>query len=220
MKVIDAITILLLLRAVGAAAETTNLAEATLTRFNSISGSKVTLKGKYGLRKWQAEGTLICGFLEVEPGFAALRGMPGSVAELSARGEVFVPVRNLKAVGESREEYTEQMTGMLHRMLRAEEHPRIYFWFSRLGASVPQSGEGLAAFTATGKLAIAGVTNEISLPMIVKRLGGGAIQISGKTIIRHSHFGIPMPTNIIIDAADPARVDIAFDWCVKETGAR
>jgi hypothetical protein len=218
MKVIGAITILLLLRALGAAAETTNSAEATLTRFNAISESKVTLKGEYGLRKWQAEGTLICGFLEVEPAFPALRGMPGRVAELSARGEVFVPVCNLKAVGESREEYTEQMTGMLHRMLRADEHPRIYFWLSRLGASVPQPWEGPATFTAMGKLAIAGVTNQISLPIVVTRLGGGAIQISGKTAIKHSDFGIPVPG--LIFAAHPDRVEIAFDWCVKETGER
>lgn len=218
MKVVGAITILLLLRVVGAVAERTNSAEATLTRFKAISESKVTLKGEYRLMPWQAEGTLICGFLEVDPGFPALREMPGRVTELSARGEVFVPVRNLQAVGESREEYTEQMTGMLHRMLRADEHPRIYFWLSRLEASIPQPWEGPATFTAKGKLAIAGVTNQISLPIVVTRLGGGAIQISGKTAINHSDFGIPVPG--LIFAAHPARVEIAFDWRVKEAGAR
>jgi polyisoprenoid-binding protein YceI len=74
---------------------------------------------------------------------------------------------------------------------------------------------------ARGSLAIAGVTNQISLPIAVKRLESGGIQISGKTTIKQSDFGLmPRPTALRCFAADPDPVEIAFDWMLKEAGRR
>ncbi len=221
MRILGAIAVIVALQALGTAAEATNSVGATLTRFNAASESKLTLKGAYSIRDWHAEGTLLCGFLEVMPGFPKLPGTPGRVAQLPARGEVFFPVRNLKAVGESREEYNEQITRRIHHMLRADEHPRIYFWLSQLETGASQPAESPPVFIARGKLAIAGVTNQISLPIAVKRLQSGAIQISGRTTIKQSDFGIiPKPTGFRCFAADPDPVEIAFDWMLKETAKR
>ena len=208
---------LLLLLAVGRAAEPTNSAGAMLTRFNAVSGSKVTLSGEYGISEWHAEGTLLCGFLEVEPGFPKLPGPPDRASQVRARGEVFIPVRNLRAVGESRVEYIEQKTGIIHRMLHADDYPRINFWLLKLETDAPQPGEGSPTFLATGRLAIAGVTNQISLPLIVKPVENGAIQISGKSTIKLSDFGIiPKPTGFRCFSADPDPAQIAFDWLVRK----
>jgi polyisoprenoid-binding protein YceI len=113
------------------------------------------------------------------------------------------------------------MTGIIHRLLHADDHPRIYFWLLQLETGVRQPGEGLPMFVATGKLGIAGVTNQISLPISVKRLESGAIQISGKTTVKQSDFRIiPKPTGFRCFAADPDPVEVAFDWVVKEAGRR
>jgi hypothetical protein len=220
IKAIGAVMVLLLLPATGAAAETTNSTAAKMIRFNAISESKVTLKGEYRIREWHAEGTLLSGFLDVEPGFPVLSGASGRATELLAHGEVFVPVRNLKAVGQSQEEDTEQMTKMLHRTLRADENPRIYFWLSRLETSAPQSGEGPRTFTATGKLAVVGVTNQISFPITVTRLEHGVVQLSGKVAVKPSDFQITPEFTGLVSSANQDRVEITFDWRVKGAEAR
>jgi hypothetical protein len=214
MRVMGAITILLLFRAGGPATESTNLAAATLTRFNAMSGSKVTLKGDRGLGEWHAEVTLVGGFLEVEAGFPTLARARETGARVSPRGEAFIPVRNLKAVGESREEYNEQITGIMQRMLHADDHPRIYFRLSQLEAGVP-------TFVVGGDLVIAGVSNRVSFPITVKNPEAGVIEISGKTTIKQSDFKIiPRPGGFRCFGADPDPVEIAFDWFLKETPRR
>jgi hypothetical protein len=221
MKLLAAITAVLLLAFGSPGAELTTGAGARLTRFDAVPGSKVVLKGDYSIHQWKAEGTLICGFLEVTPGFPGVPESSGEAAKLSAHGEVFIPVRNLKAVGENWEPYNEQRTGIIHRMLHADDHPRIYFRLSQLETRVQQPGKGPLGFTATGRLTIAGVTNQISFPVAASRVEGEAIQITGKTTIKQSDFGIiPKPTGFRCFAADPDPVEIAFDWLVKETGKK
>ena len=221
MKVLAAITAVLLLGFRGLAAESTPEAGAKLTRFDAVPGSKVTLKGESGLSEWKAEGTLLCGFLEVAPDFPVLPEPSGKAAELPARGEVFIPVQTLKAAVEDRGVYNDQRTGFIHRMLHVDDYPRIYFRLSRLEFRVPKPGESVPAFGVIGDLVIAGVTNQVSLPIAAKRLENGILQISGKTTIKQSDFRIiPKPTGVRCFAADPDPVEIAFDWLVKEAGRK
>ncbi len=221
MRMLAPITVLLLLGFSGLAADPATEAGPRLTRYDAAPGSKVTLKGAYGIRDWKAEGTLLCGFLEVATGFLLTSVTSAKGAALPARGEVFIPVQNLKAVGEDWEPYNDQKTGFIHSILHADTHSRISFRLLRLDFREPQPGESVPAFVLVGDLVIAGVTNQVSLPVVVKRLKSGAIQISGKTTIKQSDFQIiPKPTGSRCFAADPDPVEIAFDWLVKETLAK
>jgi len=220
MKPLLAITIMLL--GAGCPAAEQRTAEGSkLTRFNAVSGSTISLKGESSIHEWKARGTLIGGFFQVESGFPDLTRPATKSAMLQARAEVFIPVRNLKAVGESWEPYNEQRTVAIHRMLRADEHPKIYFRLSRLEPRASPSVKEFSAFAAVGDLAIAGVTNRVSLSIRAARLKNGTIQLSGKTTIKQSDFRIiPKSTAFRCFAADPDPVEIAFDWILKETGSK
>jgi hypothetical protein len=218
VKLLLAIQIALLLDVGCPAAEQQPAKGAGLMRFAAAAGSKVSLTGEYSIHDWEARGTLIGGFLEVAPGFPSLPGTSVGAATLPGRAEVFIPVRNLQAVGETWEPYNEQRTAIMHRMLRAEEHPRIFFRLSQLQNRTPLPSETLPTFVASGELVIAGVTNQVSLPFTAERLHDGSLRLSGKTTIKQSDFAvIPKPAAFRCFGADPDPVEIAFDWILKES---
>src|SRR6185369_3317420 len=74
---------------------------AVMVRFDASPGSKIVVKGQSNIGEWRAEGSLVSGFLEVESGFS--NSLTGSLGEgrIEARGALFIPVRNLKAVGKT-----------------------------------------------------------------------------------------------------------------------
>jgi hypothetical protein len=191
-----------------------------LKRFDAIPGSNVTVEGHENIQAWKAEGTLITGFIEVAPGFPGASPETSKKGDIKARAEVFIPVRNLRAIGENWEPYNEQRTSTIHRRLRAEAHPKILF---RLTGLVPTTASRATdapyEFASTGELVIAGVTNPVSLPIKVMLVRGTTLKISGAVRVKQSDFKIiPKPTGFNCFGGDSDTVNVAFDWLVMEKG--
>jgi hypothetical protein len=187
-------------------------------RFDAVSG-RVTILGHENIHDWKAEGTLIGGFLEAHSGFPS--APRESQERVVTRAEVFIPVRNLKAVGESWEPYNEQRTTMIQKKLHAEEHPKISFRLTEShAAEVPSSAPASHHFDSTGELVIGGVTNRVSMPLQIVPLTGAKLKISGRTKLKQSDFNIAPKPEPVFEPWDSDTVDIVFEWIVVQKGAR
>ena len=180
---------------------------ANSRRYQSLAGSKVTIEGYSSIHNWRAEGSLIAGYLEVGLGFPqeSPRG-----TQIKARAELFIPVKNLKAAGSD----GEQITAVMHRTLRAQEHPKIIFRLSSLNATATEpSTDTRRKFDSTGELVIGGVTNKVSMPVIVEVVSGGALKISVKAEVRQSDFNL-RPRPRMESWIDTDTVKIQCEWRV------
>ena len=191
-----------------------------LRRFDALPGSRFSLQGQSNIHDWMAEGNLVAGFLEVGEGFPVANENASQAEPLTARVEVYVPVRNLKAVG-IWEPYNEQITEIIHQRLRAEEHPKILFRLAELvpmvGGTPTASTNALCNYRATGELVIAGVTNRVSMPIRAESPEAGKLKIMGTTTLKQSDFKIiARPTGMNCFGGDPDKVRVAFEWRLRE----
>lgn len=190
---------------------------SALRRFDACPGSKVTVRGASGIHEWRAEGNLISGFLEVPADFPTAPGDASGEPKLEARGEVFIPVDNLRVVGNTWEPHNEQTTVGMHRMLRAQEHPKIRFRLTEpLVAMRRVSTAAAYAFKATGDLVIAGTTNQVSMPIEVAPLSTNKLKISGSAKLLQSDFKVISKPDRVLDSWDNDTVEIAFEWIVEQ----
>ncbi len=197
----------------GQAKERAEQVVADSGRYDSVPGSKVTIQGNSNISDWRAEGNIIVGFLEVGSGFPQL---PPGGARIKGRAELFIPVKNLKAVGRTWEPDNEQITTVMQRTLRAQDHPRISFSLSSLTAApTERSTDSRGKFDAIGDLVIAGVTNTVSMPVSVEVVARTALRISGKTKVKQSDFKLRPPSSIM-DWFDNDTVSIEFEWRVAQ----
>jgi hypothetical protein len=131
---------------------------------------------------------------------------------------VFIQVRSLKSVEKDGKPYSDKMDEIMYESLRSKQYPRIGYRSTELilkGAT--NVNEVLQyEFDSRGELVVAGVTNEITMPVFVVPLDRGRVKISGITALKMSSFQIdpPAPTVTLglIKAADD--VIIQFDWVV------
>jgi YceI-like domain len=189
----------------------------SLRRFDASPGSKVTVKGTSNIHEWRAEGGLISGFLEVGPGFLSAPADAPKERKIEARAEVFIPVRNLKAVGKTWEPDNEQITVAMHRMLQAQEHPKILFRLTEpLAAMARTPTAATYCFEATGDFIIAGISNRVSMPLVVTPLAGRKLKISGSTKLKQSDFKVIPKPRPVLDSWDNDTVEIAFEWMVEQ----
>jgi polyisoprenoid-binding protein YceI len=155
--------------------------------------------------------------LEVPADFpSAPTGAPKE-PKIEARGEVFIPVRNLKAAGKTWEPDNEQITVAMHRMLRAQEHPKILFRLTEPLAPMRRASTATTyAFEATGDLVIAGTTNRISMPLEVAPLTTNKLKLSGRAKLKQSDFKVIPKPKPVLDSWDNDSVEIAFEWMVEQ----
>ncbi len=191
------------------------------------SGSSVTIKGTSNIHDWQVEGSTIGGFVEVgsrsfplEPGFSF---RPGPVW---TRAEISVPVRSLRSVDRDHKPYSDKMDEVMYQSLRSEQDPEIRYRVAELSLIGTTNSEHRVqfAFQSRGELAIAGVTNQITMPIFVLPLGGLQLNISGRAALKMSLFRVkpPAPENSSGRIKPGDEVTISFNWLVgpRETSDR
>lgn len=190
---------------------------STFRRFSACPGSKVTIKGTSSIHEWRAEGNLISGFLEVPADFPTTpKGAPQEL-RTEARGEVLIPVRNLQAVGKTWQPDNDQITEVMHRMLRAQEHPRILFRLTEPLAPMKRaSAPAPYVFEATGDLVIAGTTNRVSMLLEVALLTTNKLKLSGTAKLKQSNFEVIPKPKPVLDSWDNDTVEVAFEWIVEQ----
>src|SRR5262249_2809352 len=138
-----------------------------------------------------------------------------SLGQTEARVEVLVEVRNLKSIEKDGKPFSNKMDDIMNDSLRGRDHPKIHYWLDHL--VLKHSGKGLDTpneYDAHGHLTVAGVTNEISMPVTVLVSGSGQLKILGRAAVKMSDFNIEPPSPRIalgfIKTGDEVR--ISFDW--------
>ena len=164
-------------------------------RLYGRSGSKLRIEGTSNIHDWQVESSLIGGFIDIAPGFPLELGAAMKPGPVWAQVDSFVPVRSLKSVDRDGRPYSDKMDEVMRESLRAERYPRIrYSLFEMSMEGATNHGDATEfEFSSRGELSIAGVTNEVSMPVFVLPMGAGKLKISGSMTIKVSSFQIKPP---------------------------
>jgi polyisoprenoid-binding protein YceI len=129
-------------------------------------------------------------------------------------------VRNLKSVEKDGKPYSDKMDEVMYEHMRADKNPKIYFQLVELTLKESaKSKDAPYVCEAKGDLAVAGVTNNITMPINILPLGGKKLKISGTTVVKMSQFKVdpPNPLGLFIKTGDD--IKIIFDWMVAQRPA-
>jgi RNA polymerase sigma factor (sigma-70 family) len=199
--------------------------------FGAHSGSKVRIEGTFEIEgtsnigDWQAEAPFIGGTLEIDPVFTTVPAHPTKPLHIPATADIFIPVKSLKSVKKNGAPYSDKFdTIMNHEMLKADHHPKILFHLSELWLTRMTNYHNIPRyeFASTGELAVAGVTNEILMPVFIESLNNGRFKLSGEISLKMSSFGIEPSTSIaggLIKPGDDIRVLVEWVFGPKPRGS-
>jgi len=192
---------------------------AEMTKYYAKSGSKMRMEGTSNIHDWQVEGTLIGGYFEVGPGFPAEPGAAATPSKIEAHAEPFIMVRSLKSIEKDGKPYSDKMDEVMYEKLKAQENPKIVYHLEEFTLKeAAKSKDAPYVCEAKGQLVVAGVTNQVTMPVNVLPLGGNKLKISGTTTIKMTDFKIDPPAPKIalgmIKTGD--EVKLIFDWMVAQ----
>jgi polyisoprenoid-binding protein YceI len=135
---------------------------------------------------------------------------------------VYVQVRSLKSVEADGRLYSDSMDEIMYEHLKVEKFPAIRYRLTELTLKeAPKSKDAPYVFDSKGELAIAGVTNTISMPVNILPLEGKKLKITGGVTLKMSDYKVgPVEPKIalgIIKTGD--EVKISFEWILRQRPA-
>ena len=191
---------------------------ADLTRLDARSGSKMRIEGTSAIHDWQVESPLIRGFLEVGPNFPLEPGQSATPGKVQAQGQAIVTVQSLRSIEKDGKYASDTMDLKMYNMMSYTNHPSIVYQLTDLTLKeVPKDKNEPYVFDSKGNLAIAGVTNTISMPVNVLPQGGGKFKITGSIGLKMTDFKITPASIVIAKTGDD--VKIKFEWIVGKKPA-
>jgi hypothetical protein len=193
-------------------------------KFYARSGSKMRMEGTSNIHDWQVESTLIGGFLEVGPNFPSEPGQAATPGKIEVQAEPFIMVRSLKSIEKDGKPYDDRMDEVMYEHLRATDDPkaRITFHLTELVLKEPaKSKDAPYVFDAKGQLAVAGVTNTISMPVNILPLGDKKLKVSGTVTVKMTDFKVdpPAPKIALGMIKTGNEVKLIFQWVVGQRAA-
>ncbi len=192
------------------------------TKFYAKPGSKIRIEGTSNIHDWQVESPFISGSLEVGPGFPIEPGQAATPGKVEAKVDVFITVRALKSVEKDGKPYSDAMDGIMWEKLKVTECPKILYRLTELTLKeAPKTKDAPYVFDSKGELAVAGVTNAVSMVVSVTPLGDKKLKIAGTTAVKMTSFKIDPPAPKIalglIKTGDD--VKLIFEWIVAQRAA-
>jgi len=158
-----------------------------LTRFIAQPGSRVSIKGGCDIHEFDIQGKEVQGEAEFGTDFHTMNTKSVALWKIPARIEGFIPVRSLHYGARV-------MDKSLYYHLKEETNPRIFFRFRKLSLkAVPTTNGAPHVLDSQGELVVAGVTNQISIPIQVLPIDHDKLKISGSASVKMSDFGIEPP---------------------------
>jgi hypothetical protein len=206
--------LLLAMVSLPAAGQTTTLA--------ARSGSKMRIEGTSNIHDWQVESPFIGGKLEVGANFPLDPGQAATPGKVEAKGDVFVQVRSLKSVEKDGKAYSDKMDEVMWEHMRETDNKRITYRLTELTLKeAAKAKDAPYVFEAKGDLAVAGVTNPITMTVNVLPLGDKKFKITGSTNLKMTSFKIDPPAPKIalgmIKTGDD--VKLIFEWMLAQPKA-
>ena len=198
-----------------------SLQAAELTRYNAKPGNlKMRIEGTSTIHDWQVEGSIIGGYIEVGPDFPVDPGQAATPGKLEARGEAKIPVRSLFSIEKDGKKYSDRMDEVMYEHMRAKENPWIVYKISELTLKESaKSKEAPYVFEAKGTLAVAGVTNSITMPVNITPLGDKKLKITGTTGLKMTDFKVEPPNPLGLGIKTGDDVKLIFEWMVVQKPA-
>jgi hypothetical protein len=197
-----------------------SLTAAEARRFNSKPGDlKVRLEGTSNIHDWQVEGKIIGGYLEAGENFPTEPGKQVRPGKLDAKVEAFIPVRSLASIEKDGKPYSTAMDDIMYGKFKVDQFPKIFFMLDEVVLKqAPAAKDQPYVCDATGRLAVGGVTNKVTIAAKITPLPENKIRISGTTPVKMTDFKIDPPAPKIalgmIKTGDDVKV--LFDWLVVE----
>lgn len=192
-----------------------SLSAAEAIKLHAKPGSKMRIEGTSSLHDWQVESKIIGGSLEAGDNFPLEPGQDVKPGKVEGRAEAFVTVKSLRSVEKNGSFYSDKMDEIMYDKLKAAQSPRIVYRTKELTLKeVPKSKDAPYVLEAKGELVVAGVTNEVSMPVNVLPLGEKKLRITGSLPSKMSNFKIP-PESIglgIVKTGDD--IKLIWDWMV------
>jgi len=197
-----------------------------MTAYSSSRGSKIRIEGTANIihPTWQVESPFIAGMLEVGPGFPTAPGQAVTPGKIEARAtNVFVQVRSLKSVESDGKLYSDKMDEIMYEHLKVDKYPAIRYRLTELALKeAPKSKDAPYVFDSKGELAVAGITNTISMPVNVLPLENNKLKITGSVTLKMSDYRVgPVEPKLlgigIIKTGDD--VKILFEWMLTQRRA-
>lgn len=192
-----------------------------MTRFISQPGSKVSVKGSCDVHSYNIQGNEVQGEVELGADFHTMNNQSVGPGKIPARIEGFIPVRSLHY------DRPGAMDRALYSYLKAETNPRILFRLSALSLKAgPHTNGAPYVLDSQCELVVAGVTNEVAMPIHLLPLDGGKLKITGNVSAKMSDFGIEPPKlplakpegrPIAIKYRD--EIDLTVEWLVARPPA-
>ncbi len=194
---------------------------AELARYNAKPGNlKMRLEGTSTIHDWQVEGTIIGGYIEVGPDFPVEPGQAATPGKLEAHGEAKIPVRSLFSIEKDGKKYSDRMDQVMYEHMRAKDNPWIVYRIDELVLKEPaKSKDAPYVFDAKGTLAVAGVTNSVSMPVNVIPLGDKKLKITGTTSLKMTDFKVEPPNPLGLGIKTGDDVKLIFEWMVAQKPA-
>jgi hypothetical protein len=197
-------------------------AGADSIKLGARSGSKIRMEGTSNIHDWQSVATLIGGTLEVGPNFPITPGQNVPAGKVECKGQAWVVVNSFRSVEKDGKPYSDKMDEVMYDHLKKDTNPRIIYSIEELSLKeAPKTKDAPYVFESKGELAVAGVTNKVTMPVNVTPLGdeGKRIKIAGTTELKMSDFKISPPSpplvGTLIKTGDPVKV--SFEWFVAPT---
>ena len=194
-------------------------AAAQMTRFDATKGSRMRIEGTSSVHDWQVESSLIGGYLEVGPGFPVEPGQNAAPGKLEAKAEAKISTRMLKSIEKDGKPYSDSMDEIMYGKLKIKECPQIVYRLDELVLKEAAKDKNSPyLFDSKGELAVAGVTNKITMPISIVPLGDKKLKISGTTAVKMTDFKIepPAPTVALGLIKTGDEVKLIFDWMVMQ----
>ena len=179
------------------------------------SGSKMRIEGTSNIHDWQVESPIIGGMMEVGPNFPLEPGQAATPGKVEAKAEVFIQVRMLKSIEKDGKPYMDSMDAVMWEHMRETENKKIVYRLSELTLKeAAKAKDAPYLFEAKGDLAVAGVTNKITMTVSVLPLGEKKLKITGTTSLKMTDFKIEPPSPKLamglIKTGDD--VKLIFEW--------
>ncbi len=177
-------------------------------------GSEMKIDGTATGKTWQVIGKLLAGYFEVEPAWQTDLSLK-SVTCLGAgktppKCKVSIPIRSMKSQAAVAPGIMDER---MQKEMKAAQFSRIEYWLSEMSikGDVPASGSPVT-FDAKGKLAISGVTNEVSFPITMERVGTDKLKFAGSYKTKMTAFGITPPEFALLGIGLKTGDEVTLTW--------
>jgi len=194
----------------------TVLHAADIIQFRSTpKGNKIRIEGTSTIHDWQVESAIIGGTAEVGTGFPLKPGTEVKPGPVNAKVRVFIPVRQLKSIEKDGKPYSASMDKIMYEKLLEADHKQITYNLTELKLKeAPKTAEAPYQFEAQGELCVAGVTNKITMPVMVTFPEENKIKFSGSVTVKMTDFKVtpPSPSLMLGLIKTGDEVKLFFEW--------